>query len=422
MTTTQVTFLLFDLAIIVLIARVFGVIARRLGQPAVVGEILAGILLGPTLFHGAIAGALFPDIVRPMLGALANVGVAVFMFIVGLELDRTVLRGKMRVATTLSLSSVLLPFCLGLALAFYLAAEHAPPDRTGFVLFIGAALSVTAFPVLVRILRDRGMHRSALGVLACTCAALADVLAWSMLAVIVAISGHGGAAHWRLLMVLPYLIVLFGVVRPLLRWYVAREGSGHVSQTMIAVLVVGLLLSGTATEWVGLHIIFGAFLFGIAVPKEGMAEWVEKIGTQIGRFNEVLLLPIFFVVAGLRVDLSKIDGSGLVTLGLILLAAVGGKFGGTFLAARAHGLADRQSAALGALMNTRGLTELIILTAGQQLGLLDDRLYTLMVVVALTTTAMTGPLLNIIKVDQDAPLGAVRVTSRELGRVAVEPS
>jgi Kef-type K+ transport system membrane component KefB len=248
------------------------------------------------------------------------------------------------------------------------------------------------------------MHQSPLGVLACTCAALADVLAWSMLAVIVAISGHGGETHWRLLVVLPYLVVLFGVVRPLLRWYVSRENGGQVSQTIIAIMVVGLLLSGTATEWFGLHIIFGAFLFGIAVPKEGMAEWAETIGTQIGRVNEVLLLPVFFVVAGLRVDLSQIDGTGLVSLGLILLAAVGGKFGGTFLAARAHGLTGRQSAALAALMNTRGLTELIILTAGQQLGLLDDRLYTLMVVVALVTTTMTGPLLNLIKVDQDAPL------------------
>ncbi|MGH3867000.1 MAG: cation:proton antiporter [Pseudonocardiaceae bacterium] len=415
MTTTQATFLLFDLAIIVLIARVFGAAARRLGQPAVVGEILAGILLGPTLFHGVIANALFPAEVRPMLGALANIGVAVFMFIVGLELDRTVLHGKIRVATTLSLSSVLLPFVLGVALAFYLATQHVTPDRTSFVLFIGAALSVTAFPVLVRILRDRGMHRSPLGVLACTCAALADVLAWSLLAVIVAISGHGGATHWRLLVVLPYLVVLFGVVRPLLRWYVARQGGGQVSQTMIAVLVVGLLLSGTATEWVGLHIIFGAFLFGIAVPKEGMAEWAETISTQIGRVNEVLLLPVFFIVAGLRVDLSQIDGTGLVSLGLILLAAVGGKFGGTFLAARAHSLTGRQSAALAALMNTRGLTELIILAAGQQLGLLDDRLYTLMVVVALVTTTMTGPLLNLIKVDQDAPLlGTVRVPATTL--------
>jgi K+:H+ antiporter len=408
-TTTQVTFLLFDLALIVLTARVFGAAARRINQPAVVGEILAGILLGPTLFHGAMANTLFPAGVRPMLMALANVGVAVFMFIVGLELDRTVLRGKIRIATTLSLSSVLLPFGLGVSLAFFLATQHAAPDKTSFVLFIGAALSVTAFPVLVRILRDRGMQHSTLGVLACTCAALADVLAWSMLAVIVAISGHGGAAHWRLLIVLPYLAVLFGVVRPLLRWYVLREGDGQASQSMIAVLVVGLLLSGTATEWFGLHIIFGAFLFGIAVPKEGMAEWVEAISTQIGRVNEVLLLPVFFVVAGLRVDLSQIDWSGLASLGLILLAAVGGKFGGTFLAARAHGLAGRQSAALAALMNTRGLTELIILTAGQQLGLLDDRLYTLMVIVALVTTAMTGPLLNLIKVNQDAPLGAVRI-------------
>jgi Kef-type K+ transport system membrane component KefB len=410
-TTVQATFLLFDLAIIVLTARVFGAASRRIGQPAVVGEILAGILLGPTLFDGAIANALFPADIRPMLGALANVGIAVFVFIVGLELDRTVLRGKIRVATTLSVSSVLLPFCLGVSLALYLAARHAAPDKTSFVLFIGAALSVTAFPVLIRILRDRGMHQSPLGVLACTCAALADVLAWSMLAVIVAISGHGGTEHWRLLMVLPYLVVMFGVVRPLLRWYLSREGSRHASQSMIAVMLVGLLLSGTATEWFGLHIIFGAFLFGLAVPQEGMTEWVEAIGTQVGRFNEVLLLPVFFIVAGLRVDLSKIDGSGLVSLGLILLAAVGGKFGGTFLTARAHHLAARQSAALAALMNTRGLTELIILTAGQQLGLLDDHLYTLMVIMGLVTTAMTGPLLNFIAVDQDAPLGAIRVSA-----------
>lgn len=171
------------------------------------------------------------------------------------------------------------------------------------------------------------------------------------------------------------------------------------------------MFTATATEWFGLHIILGAFVFGVAVPKEGMAEWIEAIGTQVGRFNEVLLLPVFFIVAGLRVDLSEIDQNGLVSLGLILLATVGGKFGGTFLAARAHGLAGRQSAALAALMNTRGLTELIILTTGQQLGLLDDHLYTLMVIVALVTTAMTGPLLNLIKVDRDAPLGAVRVSA-----------
>jgi Kef-type K+ transport system membrane component KefB len=396
MTTQQATTLLLSLATITLVARLCGALAQRVAQPAVIGEVVAGVLLGPTLFHGAIARNLFPVDIRPFLGALANVGVVVFMFVVGLEVDRALLRGKGRLAVTVSLSSILLPFGLGVLLSLYLAVNHPPDDRLGFMLFIGAAMSVTAFPVLARILTDRNLHRTSLGGLALTCAAVDDLFAWSLLAVVVAVAGADGDP-WRLLLLAPYLAVMLWLVRPLLRrLLVGHRRADRLSEGTLAVVLAGALLSAATTEWMGLHFIFGAFLFGILMPHDTGGRLAEEIRDRVSHVSAVLLLPVFFVVAGLNVNLAQVRLIGLYELVLILVVAIGGKFVGALVGARLNRVPTRQSAALAVLMNTRGLTELIILSVGLQLHIIDARLYSLMVVMAVVTTVMAGPLLNMI--------------------------
>ncbi|MBE8478432.1 cation:proton antiporter domain-containing protein [Streptomyces justiciae] len=394
MDTHQTTSLLVGLAAMVLLARALGVLARRLGQPAVIGEVLAGIALGPTLFHGAISDALFPGDIRPLLSALAAVGVAVFMFIVGLEWDAAMIRGSGSLAATVSFSSILLPFGAGSLLALYLMDDYGTGDKTAFMLFMGIAMSITAFPVLARILTDRRMTRTPLGVVALACASIDDVLAWSLLAGVVAISGSAGPDQWRILLAVPYLAGMLFAVRPLLQRYAARRPGLRLTPGVLASILAGLLLSGAITEWVGLHYIFGAFLFGMVLPRTGTERLREEVHEQLGQMNGTLLLPVFFLVAGLKVDLSGLDAAGLGALALILLVAVGGKFTGAFVAARLNRMPVKQSAALATLMNTRGLTELIVLNVGLQLGFIGKDLYSLMVVMAVTTTAMAGPLLT----------------------------
>lgn len=385
--TSHTAVLLLDLALIVALAQLLGAGARALGQPPVIGEVLAGVFVLPVLLHNGFGG-MFPADIRADLTALANVGVALFMFIVGLELDPSLLRGRGRVAAAVSAGSVLLPLGLGTLLAFYLAGTHAHSHRFSFFVFVAVALSITAFPVLARILTDRGMQRTPVGSLALTSAAINDVLAWLLLAVAVAMSGHGGGGQWRVLLLLPYLAVMVWVVRPLLRRLPANDG--ELTLSMLATVLAGLLASAAATEWMGLHLIFGAFLFGVVMPRNGARGLLHD---RVAELNSVLLLPVFFIVAGLKVDLSAFSMSGLGELALILLAAVTGKFLGAFTMARVCGQPARHSAVLGTLMNTRGLTELIVLSIGAELGLLDARLYTLMVVMALATTAMAGPVL-----------------------------
>ncbi|UUS34565.1 MULTISPECIES: cation:proton antiporter [Streptomyces] len=394
MTTQQTISLLVGLAAMVLLARLLGALARRLGQPAVIGEVLAGIALGPTLFHGAISDALLPTDIRPLLGALAAVGVAVFMFIVGLEWDAALIRGSGAIAPSVSLSSILLPFGLGAALALYLMEDHGTGNKTAFMLFMGIAMSITAFPVLARILTDRGMARTPLGVVALACASIDDVLAWFLLAAVVAVSGSAGPDEWRILLAVPYLLAMLFLLRPALRRIADRRGSLRLTPTTFACILAGLLLSAATTEWLGLHYIFGAFLFGVVLPRNGTEQLRRDVHDRLGQMSGTLLLPVFFLVAGLKVDLSGLDASGLGDLGLILLVAVGGKFIGAFAAARLNRMPVRQSAALATLMNTRGLTELIVLNVGLQLGFLNQELYSLMVVMAVVTTAMAGPLLT----------------------------
>ncbi|WP_030544294.1 cation:proton antiporter [Streptomyces albus] len=395
MSSHQVQLLFIDLGLILFLARGLGHLAARINQPPVVGEIVAGVLLGPTLFDGAISGLLFPDDIRPLLTGMANVGVALFMFAVGLELEGSTLRGRSRITGGAVLGSTAVPFLLGVGLAFYLLRTHETGNTAVFVVFIGLSVSVTAFPVLARILTDRGIGKTAVGGIALATAASVDVVAWSVLAGVQATAG-GGGEHWRTMLAFPYLIVMMYVVRPVLRALFVRDGKAVAfAPWHFALVLIGVLLSATATEAMGMHFIFGAFLFGTVVPREKTLALRTEIHDHTAQVTSVLL-PVYFVVAGLKVDLGSLRGGDFIELGVILLVAVAGKFGGTYLGARSQGLPPRPSAALGVLMNTRGLTELVILGVGLQLGLLDAGLYSLVVVMAVVTTAMTGPLLTLI--------------------------
>jgi K+:H+ antiporter len=396
MTAPQVGMLMLALAVVIVLARVLGAVARRVGQPPVVGEIVAGIVVGPTFFGTTISHEIFPKEITPGLSGLANVGLVLFMFIVGYDLDYTLVRGRVRVAASVSVGSIILPLGLGITLAYWLAGNHGVVKVTPFALFIGAAMSITAFPVLARILTDRGMHRIPVGGMALAAAAVDDVIAWSLLAVVVTIAG-AGAESWHVLFAVPFMLVMFLVVRPQLRRIVdAHRKAGRLLPGTFAIVLVGLLLSCYITEWLGVHVIFGAFLFGVIMPRIDGAALRHEILERLEQVSVLLLLPVYFVLAGMKVDLSKVGSRGLTELGLILLVAIGGKFIGAYLGARLHGVRNRQASALAALMNTRGLTEIVILTVGLQLKILDTSLYSLMVVMALITTVMTGPLLALV--------------------------
>jgi Kef-type K+ transport system membrane component KefB len=398
MTDQEVQLFLADLAIIILLARLLGMAAKRLGQPPVIGEIIAGILLGPTLFDGKITATLFPMTLRQPLSALANLGVVMFMFAVGYLLDLRLIRGRERVAASVSVSSIILPLSLGVGLGVWLASRHHVHHVLPFALFVGTAMSVTAFPVLARILTDRGMHRTRIGGTALASAAIDDVLAWSLLAVVAAIAG-GGGQPLRLLLAPVYAGVMFGLVRPLLRQLAdVYQRRGRLTPNVLAVTLAGLLLSSYATDWMGVKYIFGAFLFGAVMPREGAAAAVlrEEILNRLGQVTVLVLLPVFFVVSGLSVNLSSVGLSGLVELCLILLVAVVGKFAGAFAGARLAGVPGRSAGVLATLMNTRGLTGIVILSVGLQLHILDQSLYSLMIVMAIVTTVMAGPLLHFL--------------------------
>ncbi|MFB4276908.1 cation:proton antiporter [Nonomuraea sp. MTCD27] len=386
--------LLLDLALILALAKVMGALAQRLGQPAVVGEIVAGVVLGPTLLSPALTAAIFPGEVRPVLNALAQVGVALFMFVVGTELDLGTMKGGGRLTVWTSLFATAVPLALGGLLAATLLSGYQRGPSAGFVLFFAVAMSVTAFPVLARIIADRGMTGTRMGSTALTCAAVCDLLAWSLLALVVA-HVTGARFQWWLLLLVPYVVVMVTIVRPLLRraseFCPRGEPAGGF---FFAVVLGGLLVSAAFTEWLGLHYIFGAFLFGALLPR-GAGDQVRKgMIRQVEPLCATLLLPVYFVMAGLKIDLSGLTVTQLAELALILATAVIAKFGGTYAGARIGGLDRRGAITLGALLNTRGLTELVVLGVGLELGVLDDRLYSLMVVMAVVTTVLAGPLLS----------------------------
>jgi Kef-type K+ transport system membrane component KefB len=395
-TSGQAVVLLLDLAIILVLANLLGAAAKLLGQPPVVGEIIAGVLVGPTLFGGAIADTVFPAHVRPLLSALASIGVVLFMFVIGLDLDQSLLRGRGKITTTVGVTSTLLPFGLGIALALHLINRHPSGNVLAFVLFIGTTMSVTAFPVLARILADRGMNRTRLGGLAVGSAAVADILAWSLLAVVMTLVNEDSWQLWRILLLVPFLVLMFLIVRPLLLGlFNVRKRVSGVTRGTLATVLVGVLMSAALTEWIGLHFIFGAFLFGLLIPRIDAGRLRVEIRNRIEHISAILL-PVYFVVAGLQVDLSRMNWGDVGELGLIVTVAIVGKFVGTFIGTWLHGIKFRQAAALATLMNARGLTELVIVTVGLQLGVVDRGLYSNMVVMAVLTTAMTGILLELI--------------------------
>jgi Kef-type K+ transport system membrane component KefB len=395
----DVQLLLADVAIVIILARLLGAIARRLGQPPVLGEILVGILLGPTFFHARITNALFPTSLIPPLTALADIGLVLFMFVVGYEVDLRLIRGRERVAVAVSTGSVILPLVLGSLLGVWLAHRHHIAHVSTFALFIGTAMAATAFPVLARILTDRGLHRTRIGGIALASAAIADVLAWTLLAVVVGLAGN--TAQWKVLIAIPFAAAMFLVVRPLLR----RLGqfylkAGRLTPNVLATVLAVLLLSCYATNWMGLHFIFGAFLFGVVMPREPVMAMREEILERLEQLSVVVLLPLYFVVSGLSINLSTIGRSGLEELGAILVVAIAGKLAGAYAGAQLTGVRGRNAGVLATLMNTRGLTELVILGVGLQLHILTKPLYALMVVMALVTTAMSGPLLKWIYPDK----------------------
>jgi len=395
--TLDVQLLLFDIALIIILARLLGLAAKRVGQPPVLGEIVAGILLGPTIWGMTITGKLFPPTLIPALTALADLGLVLFMFVIGYEVDLGLVKGRGRVAASVAIGSIVAPLLLGCGLGVWLAHRYHVQHQTTFVLFFGVAMSITAFPVLARILSDRGLHRTRVGGLALAAASVDDVLAWTLLAVVIAIAGTGGGhSQFRLLLAPVYAAVMIWLVRPALRMLAGvYQRQRRLTPTVLAAVLALLLLSSFATEWMGVKFIFGAFIFGISMPRD-LPELREAILERLEQVSVIVLLPVFFVTAGLKVDLRGIGLSGLVNLVLIMLVAVAGKFGGAYFGARITGVRRRQSGALASLMNTRGLTEIVILTVGLQLGILNPALFTLMVVMAIVTTGMAGPLLKVI--------------------------
>ena len=397
MTDTDVQLLLVDLALIIVLARLLGAAARRIGQPPVLGEIVAGILLGPTIWGTKITATLFPATLIPPLTALADLGLVLFMFVVGYEVDLGLVRGRGRVAASVAIGSIVVPLALGTGLGAWLAHRYHVHDPTTFILFFGVAMSITAFPVLARILTDRGLHRTRIGGLALAAASVDDVLAWALLAVVIAVAGAGtGHSQLRLVLAPVYAAVMIWLVRPALRRLAdLYQRQGRLTPNVLAAVLALLLLSSFVTDWMGVKFIFGAFIFGIVMPRDVPA-LREAVLERLEQISVLVLLPVFFVIAGLNVNLRGIGLSGLVNLALIMLVAVAGKFGGAYYGARLTGVRRRQSGALASLMNTRGLTEIVILTVGLQLGILNKSLFTLMVVMAILTTGMAGPLLKVI--------------------------
>ena len=395
--------LLLASSVIIVVSRLVGAAFQKIHQPQVVGEIVAGIVLGPSLL-GRVAPTLshhlFSAAVLPYLDVLAQVGLVFFMFLIGLELDLRLIRGRGHTAATVSHVSIIAPFVMGGGLALYLFPTLGSESGrfTPFALFLGASMSITAFPVLARILTERGIYKTHLGAITLTCAAVDDVTAWCMLAVVVAIARANGAGRALITIGLSigFIVLMVLAVRPLLA-RVARyhEERGTLAAGMLALLFVGILLSALATDRIGIHAIFGAFLFGAIMPQR--SELVSELVQKLEDFTVVFLLPLFFAFTGLRTNVGLLGSDPKLWLAalLVLLVAIFGKWGASSAAAKVSGVGWRESMALGVLMNTRGLTELIILNIGLDLRVIPPTLFAILVLMALVTTFMTTPLLAV---------------------------
>jgi Kef-type K+ transport system membrane component KefB/nucleotide-binding universal stress UspA family protein len=398
---SPLTLLIAQLVLIITSARLLGLLARKIHQPLVIAEIVAGVLLGPSLL-GAVAptvrDAMFPAASLGILGMLSQLGLMLFMFLVGLEMDLGLLRGRGKAAVLISNAGIIAPFALGGVLAIFIHPLLSDPGVpfSSFTLFIGAAMSITAFPVLARILTERRLLRSKVGALTITCAAVDDVTAWCILAFVVSIvrsTGVGGAV-WTTALAVVYILVMVLVVQRFLGRLAARgSDSQGLTQNAVAITFVLLFLSSWATELIGIHALFGAFLMGAIIPRVG--GFARALAEKIEDVVVIILLPTFFALSGLRTQIGLLDSaSDWLLCALIILVACLGKFGGSLLAARWTGLGWREATALGILMNTRGLMELIVLNIGLELGVISPKLFTMMVLMALFTTFITTPLLQ----------------------------
>jgi len=411
--------LLIQLVTVIVLATGLGRLAVRLGQPAVIGEIAAGIVVGPSLL-GAVApgasAALFAASSLPTLQMLSQIGVLLFMFVVGVDLDLAHIRGRTRVAIAVSHFSIAVPFALGVGLALTLYGSYAPPDVPfhAFALFLGVAMSITAFPVLARILIDRRMSDTPLGTMALTCAAVDDVTAWSLLALVSAVAASQGAGAPLFTMIVCSAIFVTAMVFPiraLLRRLLATSDSVALKPAQIVAVLALMLISALTTELIGIHAIFGAFLAGVVLPATPALRQVLR--ERIGTMSTALLLPLFFAYTGLRTEIGLLGepADWLVCFAIVVVATLG-KMGGTIAAARWTGAGWHEAAALGALMNTRGLMELVALNVGYDLGIVTPRVFTMMVLMALATTAMTGPMLSFLATSSTSLSGRASSSSR----------
>jgi K+:H+ antiporter len=397
--------LILQILTILVASRVCGIVLKRLGQPRVMGEIIAGICLGPSLLGimlPEVRGFLFPESALPRLFFLSNVGLILFMFMIGLELDLRSLATRAKSALLISHLSIIVPFVLGAALALVLFEPFAPHQFgfLSFALFMGVSMSITAFPVLARIIQEHRLTRTTLGAAAITSAAIDDVSAWCILAVVVGIvqSGSSAGAVGVLSLAVAYTGLALFAVRPALKRWLPISGSGsRIAPAKLAVVFMILLTSCLLTESIGIHALFGAFLAGVIMPEEGAFK--AKLVASVEDVSTLVLLPLFFAFTGLRTEIGLLnDLDGWLICGLIIAVAVIGKMGGTIAAARWTGLDWRESAGLGALMNTRGLVELVVLNIGYDIGILTPKIFTMLVIMAIVTTMMTGPLLRLFRI------------------------
>ena len=395
--------LLAQIITIILVARVFGWIFKKIGQPSVIGEIIAGIVLGPSLlglYFPEFSSTLFPVESLGNLKFLSQIGLILFMFVIGMELDLKVLKNKANDAVVISHASIVIPFALGIGLSYFVYNQFAPEGVKflSFSLFMGIALSITAFPVLARIVQERGIHKTKLGAIVITCAAADDITAWCILAVVIAIvkAGTFVSSLYIIMLAVLYVLAMIFIVKPFLKRIGDLYGSKDtIIKPVVAIFFLVLILSSYATEVIGIHALFGAFMAGAIMPdvpkfRTIFIEKVEDVAL-------ILLLPLFFVFTGLKTEIGLLNDPYLWKVtGFIILVAVVGKFLGSALAAKFVGQSWRDSLTIGALMNTRGLMELIVLNIGLELNVLTPEVFTMMVIMALVTTFMTGPALDLI--------------------------
>ncbi|MDP3266614.1 MAG: cation:proton antiporter [Sulfuricurvum sp.] len=395
--------LLIQFIVIMIVTRLFGYLVSFVAQPTVVGEIIAGIILGPSLF-----GALFPDMFitlfpKESLGNLhliSQLGLIFFMFVVGMELDFDKIKKQSSASVFISHVSIIFPFFLGVALAYWLYPIFAPKNITfiPFALFIGIAMSITAFPVLARIIKEKNLSDTTYGSMAITCAAADDITAWYILALIIAfsVSGSLSSSFFLLLLIALYVVVMFYVIRPILM-KIGHSQNEQLSMNVMSLIIVLLLLSSLATEAIGVHALFGAFMAGAMMPSSATSRLKELIAPRLEYVSLLVLLPLFFALTGLRSEIGLLNSTDAwIICGGIIVIAVFGKLIGSALASKYMGFSWRDSFALGILMNTRGLMELVVLNIGYEMGILSTELFTMFVVMALVTTVMTGPILNLI--------------------------